>query len=58
MVVRRCCRKHPRLTTRMPNFDEILALDLLTLREHTELAGDVFDPATQREKLKQSLAVS
>lgn len=42
----------------MPNFDEILALDLLTLREHTELAGDVFDPATQREKLKQSLAVS
>ncbi len=42
----------------MPNIDEILALDLLTLREHTELAGDVFDAGTQREKLEQSLAVS
>lgn len=42
----------------MPNIDEILVLDLLTLREHTELAGDVFDPAMQREKLKQSLAVA
>jgi len=42
----------------MPNIDEMLALDLLTLREHTELAGDVFDAVTQRQKLEQSLAVS
>jgi ribosomal protein S18 acetylase RimI-like enzyme len=42
----------------MPKIDEILALDLLTLRQHTELAGDVFDAGTQRQKLEQSLAVS
>ena len=42
----------------MPNIDEILALDLLTLREHTELAGDVFEAGAQRQKLKQSLEVS
>lgn len=40
----------------MPHLDDILALDLLTLREHTEHAGDVFDAASQREKLEQSLA--
>ena len=28
--------------------DKILALDMLTLREHTELAGDVLDPVTHR----------
>ena len=31
---------------------------LLTLREHTELAGDVFDAGTQRRKLEQSFAVA
>ncbi len=43
---------------RMPSIDEILALDLLTLREHSELAGDIFDVGTQRQKLEQSLAAS
>ena len=39
----------------MPELDELVALDLLTLREHTELAGDVLDEATQRRRLLQSL---
>ena len=26
----------------LPDLEELLSLDLLTLREHTELAGDVF----------------
>ncbi|MFM0645943.1 GNAT family N-acetyltransferase [Paraburkholderia bryophila] len=38
-----------------PTIDELLALDLLTLREHTELAGDVFDADQQRLRLQQSL---
>ncbi|MDT9000005.1 GNAT family N-acetyltransferase [Paucibacter sp. APW11] len=38
--------------------DELLALDLLTLREHTERAGDAMEPAQQREQLCQSLAQS
>ncbi len=42
----------------MPSIDEILALDLLTLRKHTELAGDAFDAGTQRQKLEQSLVAS
>jgi L-amino acid N-acyltransferase YncA len=42
----------------MPQVDEILALDLLTLRAHTELAGDVFDPHKQRIAIEKSLAVS
>ncbi len=39
----------------MPELDEFLALDLLTLREHTELAGDVLDAEVQRRTLAQSL---
>lgn len=42
----------------MPDIEEILALDLLTLREHTELAGDVLDADTQRRAIAQSLAIS
>ena len=38
--------------------DEILALDLLTLREHTERAGDVLDPQLQRTEIEKSLEVS
>ena len=45
----------PPAVARMPDLDEILALDLLTLRHHTELAGDVFDAGVQRQKLEQSL---
>jgi len=42
----------------MPTVEELLALDLLTLREHTELAGDVLDPEGQRSAIERSLAVS
>lgn len=38
--------------------DELLALDTLTLRRHTEAAGDSFDPAAQRQQLAASLADS
>lgn len=34
---------------------ELLELDRLTLREHTELAGDRFDVFEQAEKLRESL---
>jgi ribosomal protein S18 acetylase RimI-like enzyme len=42
----------------MPTGEELLALDLLTLREHTELAGDVLDPEGQRRAIETSLAIS
>jgi len=42
----------------MPNIAHILALDLLTLLEQPELAGDIFDARTQCDKLEQSLAIS
>ena len=38
-----------------PDIDAILALDLLTLRDHTERAGDVFDADTHRRRLEQAL---
>jgi GNAT superfamily N-acetyltransferase len=38
-----------------PMLNEILALDLLTLREHTERAGDVFDADQHRVRLRASL---
>jgi ribosomal protein S18 acetylase RimI-like enzyme len=38
--------------------DELLALDLLTLREHTELAGDVLDPSVHRSRVERSMQVS
>jgi L-amino acid N-acyltransferase YncA len=40
------------------NVDEILALDLLTLREHTELAGDVFNAESQRQLLEQTVGTA
>lgn len=42
----------------MTDVDELLSLDLLTLRAHTELAGDVFDAATQRQRLEESMATA
>ena len=42
----------------MPALDEMLALDVLTLREHTELAGDAFDVEAQRQRISKSLEVS
>ncbi|WP_323122074.1 GNAT family N-acetyltransferase [Burkholderia alba] len=35
--------------------DEILALDLLTLRDHTERAGDRIDPVAHRRRLDASI---
>jgi GNAT superfamily N-acetyltransferase len=42
----------------MIRVDDLLALDLLTLREHTELAGDVLDAATHRCVLERSVATA
>jgi L-amino acid N-acyltransferase YncA len=42
----------------MTDIDELLSLDLLTLRAHTELAGDAFDAATQRQRLEESVAAA
>jgi ribosomal protein S18 acetylase RimI-like enzyme len=42
----------------MPDIDELLALDLLTLREHTERAGDRLDAGTHRALLARTLAQS
>ena len=39
----------------MAELEELLALDLLTLRAHTELAGDVLDATTQRQALVRAL---
>ncbi|PLZ04165.1 N-acetyltransferase [Burkholderia sp. WAC0059] len=40
----------------LPSIDELLDLDVLTLREHTERAGDTFDVDRHRASLQQSLA--
>ncbi len=42
----------------MPTLEELLSLDLLTLREHTELAGDRIDPETQAAQIRESLKIS
>lgn len=42
----------------LPTVEEILALDLLTLREHTERAGDVLEPETHRATLARTLLVA
>jgi L-amino acid N-acyltransferase YncA len=42
----------------MPTIEELLALDLLTLREHTERAGDKLDPQLHALQLRQSLHIS
>ncbi|WP_201786983.1 GNAT family N-acetyltransferase [Acidihalobacter prosperus] len=39
----------------MPTVEELLALDLLTLRELTELAGDRVDPEQHAANLRESL---
>ena len=41
-----------------PTIDEILALDWITLREHTERAGDIFDADSHRLRLQTSMEVS
>ncbi|WP_116140812.1 GNAT family N-acetyltransferase [Trinickia diaoshuihuensis] len=38
-----------------PSIDELLALDLLTLREHTERSGAAFDVEKHRARLHESL---
>lgn len=42
----------------MPDIEELLALDLLTLREHTERAGDALDREVHAAQLRQSLQIS
>jgi L-amino acid N-acyltransferase YncA len=42
----------------MPTVEELVALDLLTLREHTERAGDQLDPELHAMQLSQSLEIS
>lgn len=42
----------------MPTVEELLALDLLTLREHTEIAGDRIDPESHALNLRASLGFS
>ena len=42
----------------MVTVQEILELDLLTLREHTERAGDVFDSECQRKSIESLLSIS
>jgi ribosomal protein S18 acetylase RimI-like enzyme len=42
----------------MPKVHEIVELDMLTLREHTEKAGDVIDPESQRDLVEVSLPLS
>jgi GNAT superfamily N-acetyltransferase len=42
----------------MPEVHEILELDLLTLREHTERAGDQLDPERHRKSIESLLALS
>jgi len=42
----------------MPTVEELLSLDLLTLREHTERAGDRIDPETHAARIRESLEIS
>lgn len=42
----------------MPIAEELLSLDLLTLREHTERAGDRIDAETQAFRIRESLEIS
>jgi len=42
----------------MPTVEELPALDLLTLTEHTERAGDHIDPLLHATSIEQSLAIS
>jgi hypothetical protein len=42
----------------VPTVEELLALDLLTLRDHTERAGDTIDPELHAAQLRHSLEIS
>lgn len=42
----------------VPQVHEILELDLLTLREHTERAGDQLDPDRLRKSIESTLPIS
>ena len=42
----------------MPTIEEFLALDMLTLREHTERAGDELNEERHRASLEKSLKIS
>src|SRR5688500_6102881 len=42
----------------MPTVEELLALDMLTLGEHTDRAGDKLDAEMHAAQLRQSLRVS
>jgi L-amino acid N-acyltransferase YncA len=42
----------------MPTVAELLSLDMLTLREHTERAGDSLDAETHEKRLRESLESS
>jgi ribosomal protein S18 acetylase RimI-like enzyme len=42
----------------MPTVEELLNLDLLTLREHTERAGDRIDSETHAARIRESLDIS
>jgi GNAT superfamily N-acetyltransferase len=42
----------------MPTIQELLDLDLLTLREHTERAGDQINPEVHAVRLRESLDLS
>jgi ribosomal protein S18 acetylase RimI-like enzyme len=52
------CPSIGRILRMLPSVDELLALDALTLREHTERAGDVFDIGEHQVKLQKSLQVN
>jgi predicted GNAT family acetyltransferase len=43
---------------RNPTIDEYVALDMLTLREHTERAGDELNAEKQRTAIENSLKIS
>ena len=45
-------------TTGVASLEDVLAMDLLTLREHTTRAGDVLDAELHRQRLTASLSVS
>lgn len=45
------------MTEVTPRLEELLALDLLTLRDHTELAGDRLDADTHARTLGESMAM-
>ncbi|WP_447083361.1 hypothetical protein [Burkholderia glumae] len=60
-LIRSTLLKYPsiaRIAYMLPSVDELLALDWLTLRTHTEQAGDAFDMDEHRRKLKKALGIN